>query len=150
MTIELTAVTEIVASVFESMLGLSLRQSPVPWSAGIDRLTSSVHLTGEWNGAVAVECTRLQARCFTARFLAMEVPPDVDDVVRDVLGELANMIGGNLKSALCRGIHLSMPSVIDGIYNWRVCGAEGSERLAFSCDEGVFWVTVLSGMSVAA
>jgi CheY-specific phosphatase CheX len=69
----------------------------------------------------------------------------VDDVVRDVLGELANMISGNLKCVLTRGIRLSMPSVVDGSdYSVRVCRTEVRERLAFQCAEGLFWITVLS------
>jgi hypothetical protein len=65
-----------------------------------------------------------------------------------VLGELANMIGGNLKCVLTRGIRLSMPSVVDGSdYSLRVCGAEIRERLAFGCAEGPFWVTVLATRS---
>ena len=74
----------------------------------------------------------------------MGAPETVDDVVRDVLGELANMIGGNLKCVLTRGIRLGMPSVVDGSdYSLRVCWAEVRERLAFGCSEGPFWVTVL-------
>jgi CheY-specific phosphatase CheX len=73
-----------------------------------------------------------------------DTPPAVDDVVRDVLGELANMIGGNLKCILNHGTRLSMPSVVDGDYTLRVCGAASQERLAFSCDEGVFRVSVLT------
>ncbi len=68
--------------------------------------------------------------------------------MRDVLGELANMIGGNLKSLLGSGIRLSMPSVVDGVsYSVRVCGAEIREQLAFECDEGLFWITVLTTQS---
>jgi chemotaxis protein CheX len=75
----------------------------------------------------------------------MDPPDAVDDVVRDVLGELANMIGGNLKCILVPGIRLSMPSVVDGSdYSLRVCGAEVRERLAFQCGEGTFWITVLA------
>jgi CheY-specific phosphatase CheX len=65
--------------------------------------------------------------------------------VRDVLGELVNMIGGNMKCVLTRGIQLSMPSVVDGSdYSLRICGAAVRERLAFRCAEGAFWVTVLA------
>jgi CheY-specific phosphatase CheX len=72
----------------------------------------------------------------------------VDDVVRDVLGELANMIGGNLKCVLTPGIRLSMPSIVDGSdYSLRVCGAEVPERLAFQCAEGPFWITALTRRS---
>ena len=78
----------------------------------------------------------------------MDPPDTVDDVVRDVLGELANMIGGNMKCVLTRGIRLSMPSVVDGgDYSLRVCGTKVRERLAFQCAEGLFWITVLATRS---
>jgi len=136
---------QIVESVFETMLGLESVQCEAPWFASGDRLTSAVHLAGDWKGAVLLECNRRQACHFTGRFLSMDPPDAVDDVVRDVLGELANMIGGNLKCVLSHGIHLSMPTVVDGSeYYLRVCGTEVRNRLAFQCAEGQFWVTVLA------
>jgi chemotaxis protein CheX len=75
----------------------------------------------------------------------MEQPEAVTDDVRDVLGELANMIGGNIKSAVAAGLTLSMPSVTDGSdYGLRVCGSEIQDRLAFDSDDGPFWVTLLA------
>jgi len=69
----------------------------------------------------------------------------VNDEVRDVLGELANMIGGNLKCLLAQGIRLSMPTVMDGSdYGLPIFWPEVKERISFQCDEGVFWVTVLA------
>jgi chemotaxis protein CheX len=139
---------QIVTSVFETMLKLEVTECAAAWFPGSDRLTSAVHLMGDWNGAVVLECNQRQACRFAARFLSIPPPGAVDDVVRDVLGELANMIGGNLKCVLARGIRLSMPSVVDGSdYSVRVCGAELRNRLSFHCDEGVFWVTVLTTKS---
>ena len=136
---------QVVESVFETMLKLEVGGNGTPWFPGEDRLTAAVHLTGDWNGAVLLECDRGQACYFAGRFLATDPPETVDDVVRDVLGELANMISGNLKCVLRRGILLSMPSVIDGShYGLRICRAEIQERLAFQCAAGVFWITVLT------
>jgi len=139
---------QIVESVFGSMMNLEVTECGTPWFPSGDRLTSAVHLAGDWNGAVLLECDREQACRFTGRFLSADPPDTVDDVVRDLLGELANMIGGNLKCVLTRGIRLSMPAVVDGSdYSLRVCGAEVSERLAFQCAEGLFWITVLTTRS---
>jgi chemotaxis protein CheX len=138
-------VAQIVESVFESMLSLEAVESAAPWFPGGDRLTAAVHMTGDWNGAVLLECDRGQACRLAGRFLSLEPSDTVDDVVRDVLGELANMIGGNMKCVLTRGILLSMPSVVDGgDYSLRFCKAEVRERLAFECAEGPFWVTILA------
>jgi chemotaxis protein CheX len=146
MTVELSALAQIVESVFDAMLGLPLEETATPWFPARDRITSAVHLSGSWEGALMLECTRSQACRFAARFLSMEPAEQVDDVVRDVMGELANMIGGNLKSILASGLHLSMPSVVDGEYSYRVCGSEIRDQLTFECQEGTFWVTVLTNV----
>jgi chemotaxis protein CheX len=138
-------VAQIVESVFETMLGLVAGECHAPWFPSGERLTSAVHLTGHWTGAVLLECDRGQACRFAGRFLSMDPPGAVDDVVRDVLGELANMIGGNMKCVLTRGIRLSLPSVVDGSdFYLRICGAAVRHRLAFQCAEGPFWVTVIA------
>lgn len=137
--------TQIVEGVYVTMMGLDPAKGMVPWFPSTDRLTSAVHLGGDWNGVLLVECDKEQACRYAGRFLSMDPPGTVDDVVRDVLGELANMIGGNLKCVLSRGIRLSMPTVVDGSdYGLRVCRSEVRERLAFQCAEGPFWVTVLA------
>jgi len=136
---------QIVESVFATMFSLEVDEVETPWFPADDRLTAAVHLAGPCNGAVLLECTRGQACGFAGRFLSQDPPSSVDDVVRDVLGELANMIGGNLKSALTQGIQLSMPMVVNGSdYSVRVYRAEIQDRLAFTCAEGTFWITILT------
>jgi CheY-specific phosphatase CheX len=68
----------------------------------------------------------------------------VDDGVRDVLGELANVIGGNMKGVMAAAAHLSMPTVIEGgELDLHIFGSKGQERLTFESSEGSFWVTIL-------
>jgi len=136
---------QIVQSVFETMLGLEVAESGAPWPSGADRFTSAVQLAGAWNGAVLLECGGAQACRFASRFLSIDPPATVDDVVRDVLGELANMIGGNLKCVLPAGMRLSMPSVVDGSdYTLYYCRAAVQHRLVFHSAEGCFGITVLA------
>lgn len=134
-----------VESVFQNMMDLEVSPDGKPWAPSSDQLTSAVHISGVWNGTLLFECDRRQACQFAGRFLSMEPPEAVNDDVRDVLGELANMIGGNMKSAVAAGLSLSMPSVTDGSdYGLRVCGSEVQDRLAFQCTDGPFWVTLLA------
>jgi chemotaxis protein CheX len=138
-------VAQTVEAVFLAMMNLEVSPGETPWAPSSDQLTSAVHLSGVWNGALLFECDRQQACQFAGRFLSMDPPQAVTDDVRDVLGELANMIGGNIKSAVAAGLCLSMPSVTDGSdYGLRVCGSEVQDRLAFDCDDGPFWVTLLA------
>lgn len=136
---------EIVPAVFETMLSLPLTGSREPWEPSPHRLTAIVHMAGGWNGAVLLESGRDQAQSYARRFLGAAADPARDDVVLDVLGELVNMIGGNLKCGLAPGIGLSMPVVVEGNeYSLRVIGAEVSHRLSFRSEFGVCWVTVLA------
>ena len=138
-------VAQTVEAVFLNMMNLEVSPSDAPWAPSHDQLTSAVHLSGVWNGALLFECDRRQACQFAGRFLSMDPPEAVTDDVRDVLGELANMIGGNIKSAVAAGLSLSMPSVTDGSdYGLRVCGCEVQDRVAFECADGPFWVTLLA------
>jgi CheY-specific phosphatase CheX len=136
---------QIVEAVFENMIGLEVVRCPVPWFLSDTRLIAQVQMSGAWNGAVLLECDRSLACEFTRRFLSAAQSPPCNDVVRDMLGELANMIGGNWKCSLGRGIHLSTPSVADGGGSSLSSGAvEVQEQLAFQCSQGIFWVSILA------
>jgi chemotaxis protein CheX len=138
-------IEQIVESVFMTMMSLEVSSCDAFWDLNGDRLTSFVHLTGDWNGAVLLDCNPRQACQFAGRILSMDPPEVVDDDVRDVLGELANMIGGNMKCGMPAGVRLSMPTVMEGRdYDMRICGSQVLERVAFQCVEGNFWVTILA------
>ena len=134
----------VVTSVFTTMMGIEVRPSPDP-SPGISgMLTAAVYLSGEWEGAACIHVEPGQACAFAGRFLGLPAPEAVCDDVRDVMGELANMIGGNLKCALAPGIRVSVPSVTEGAeYSLRVCGARLVCRSGFHTDAGQCWVSLI-------
>ena len=133
-----------IASIFENMMGLEAR--PVE-SAGLgesNRVTARVHVTGSWNGMIMLEVSPDDACRIAGRFLSMDAPEAVDNDVRDVLGEVANMIGGNLKSALVPDGSLSIPEVVDGTdFSLRMCGGAITARQAFACEAGDFCVSLI-------
>ncbi len=134
-----------VGSVFITMLGLDVSPSEISRRPAGDLLTSYVQLTGDWNGVVLLECTRQQACSFAGMILSRDPPDTVDDDVRDVLGELANVIGGNMKCVIARASRLSMPTVIEGGDDeLRIFDSRSRERLTFESSEGQFWVTILN------
>jgi CheY-specific phosphatase CheX len=143
-------VIQIVESVFATMMDLEVCVIDAPWSPADDRLTSSVDLHGDWNGFVSVECNRHQACQFAAKFLSVDPPDAVDEDVRDVLGELANMIGGNIKSILAVGARLSTPLVTDGS-NCELPKhkLECRDEIALNFAGGTFWVTIATDKAVA-
>jgi len=134
----------IVVSVFQTMLQLEIAPTETAWTPAPDALTAAIYFAGTWKGAVLLECTRPQAFEFTHRLMSIDPPASINDDVRDALGELANMLAGNLKSILPHGIGLSMPSVVEGTdYSLRVCGGSLIDRLPYSSPLGVIWVTLI-------
>lgn len=147
----LNDLANIVQSVFRTMMDLDVAASPEPWIHTPDSITSAVYFAGEWRGAALVECSALQACQFAVKFMGIEMPAAVDDDVRDVMGELANMVAGNLKSLLPRGVDLSMPSVIEGSdHSLHVCGISAVEHMTFSSETGSFRITLIEMLPSAS
>ena len=61
------------------------------------------------------------------------------------MGGLANVLGGNLKSVLPRGVVLSMPSVVEGgDYTLHAGGGNACvERVGCRSTDGVFRITLV-------
>ena len=80
-------------------------------------VSASVSLTGGWHGHVVVSCSSGAARHAAAAFLAMEAGEVSDEDMTDVMGELANIVGGNVKSMLPAATAVSLPHVVSGADN---------------------------------
>lgn len=135
---------QIVSGVFQAMLKLKVAEIEADWFPEEGRLTGVIHFAGQWRGAVLVEVSPDQAFAITHRLGAVPAPGKIDEDVIDAIGELANMIGGNMKSVMPRGVGLSIPSVVEGSrYTLRICGEHSLARLAFASEIGPFWVTLV-------
>lgn len=136
---------QIAAAVFSTMLGLDFQalNSPQQCPPAPGALTATIRLEGSWQGEVLLHCMEPQAKEFAARFLGTPAPDSVNDDVRDVLGELANMIAGNLKCTLRPGIRLSSPRVEDGAGCSLHIGGTVICELSFQTEGGPFWVSAV-------
>jgi chemotaxis protein CheX len=73
-----------------------------------------VSITGGWNGHVVFGCSAPASRTAAAVLLAMGEDELAEADVADAVGELANMIGGNIKSLLPSPSALTLPLVTLG------------------------------------
>lgn len=134
----------VVGDVFRTMLRLEVEPVEAPWPPEDELVNVTIHYAGAWKGALLLECTPEQACFFMGRLLGIEPPEELNDDVRDAVGELANMIAGNLKPVLPPGVALSMPTLVEGTdYALRVLGGNLASMVAFGCPAGVFWVTLI-------
>ena len=136
-----TRLCEATANVFDTMLSLKLEavEAVAPSSLTGIRDVSSVCFAGDATGIVSVHVSEELARIMAANMLGME--PDAIEghaEIEDLLGELGNIVGGNLKSALTDvGLRcaLSTPSFTSGSdFMIESLNLERYERYAFQCE----------------
>ena len=85
---------------------------PLPGGLPDDAISSWVEIVGPWNGSVVLTCGRGTAEELSRSLLKEHAPPVLDDEdVQDALGELANVVGGNVKAVLPGPSVLGLPEV---------------------------------------
>jgi chemotaxis protein CheX len=87
---------------------------PLPGELPADPVSSWVDVVGPWTGSVVLS-TGAQTAAELTRALLGETAPELLDHedVADAFGEIANVIGGNVKAALPGPSALSLPEVGD-------------------------------------
>jgi CheY-specific phosphatase CheX len=107
-------------------------------------VSSCVQIIGDWQGAVMVDCLGATARNIAAAMFAMEADAVGSDEIRDAVGEIANMAGGNLKPLLGGNCQMTLPTVAEGAdFRQLVPGAKILYRVAFRSDDGDLAVSIL-------
>lgn len=147
MTIEPSVLHEIVSEIWEGMLGLAVvRSAEASDLTGGRQVYAAVQITGAWDGAVIIECQEAAAEVFAAALLGLDDGESAeDDEVHDVMGELANMAGGNLKAVVGRESQLSLPTVVVGEdLDLAVPGAAIVSREFFTVGEVNFTLRVMA------
>lgn len=108
-----------------------------------DSITGVIGLAGTHKGVLAIHFPHSVAMAITGSFLGMDVE-ELNEDVEDAVGELANMLGGNVKSILSekgRDIELSLPSVISGAsYDFQPTREVDRVVIPFQSDAGLFTV----------
>lgn len=139
--------------VFSTMLMVELEAEDAAGHGKVaiqSNITSMIGLGGGIKGLLAVHCPLAVATAITSSFLGMDVE-EIDDDVKDAIGEITNMIAGNLKvsfAAVDVKIELAIPTSIVGD-SFYVSGIADSTRLAvpFKMGEKTFWVELMYVMN---
>ena len=103
---EIQQYTQLVCS---TLLGLEVQPSPLPYEASTDTVTGSVQITGKWNGAILLSLPASLVNTLTETLFALEPGKASIEDKKDAVGELINMIGGNIKALLPEPSVLSVP-----------------------------------------
>ena len=135
-----------VEEVFRLMLGLDCRRSNGPQARETESVTAVVGFGGVLSGACVLSCGASAALKIAAHMTGMDFG-EIDDTVKDGIGEICNMVAGSWKSKvpeLAAHCGLSVPAVITGRdYNLRVQAPEFQLHHVFSFTDLTFAVTIV-------
>jgi len=143
-------INDLVADIWGSVLGIPATPAAPEVHVDEPRLTGFVHIHGDWEGTVTVDCPMPLATQAAAAMFAMEVDELSKDEIDDALGEITNMTGGGIKSMMEGQCKLSLPTVIQGKgFTVRVRGTEPVFELFYSASDSWIVVRVLARVDAA-
>jgi chemotaxis protein CheX len=135
-----------VEEVFRLMLGAECRRATAPKVGDEESVTAVIGFGGILSGACVFRCGAGTAKKIAAQMTGMEFD-GVDDVVKDGIGELCNMLAGAWKGKvpeLAANTGLSVPAVITGRdYNLRVQAPEFQIHQVYRFAEETFELTIV-------
>ena len=140
-------VAESVIDVFDTMFSATLEPADSITSDSLKgvRNVGSVSLAGDVTGMISIHVSEAFAQEMAAEMLGMEIDEiEGDEEVRDMLGEVGNIVGGSLKSSFTdAGLTcvLSTPSYTSGTdFKIEALNMTKYERFAFKCNESIVFV----------
>lgn len=135
-----------IEEVFQLMLGVNCERVSEPLAKEPESVTAVVGFGGLLSGACVISCGSTAAMKIAAHMTGMEFE-EVDDTVKDGIGEICNMLAGAWKGKvpdLAANCGLSVPAVITGRdYNLHVQAPEFQLKHAYRFEDSSFAVTIV-------
>jgi chemotaxis protein CheX len=144
MSVDVSDVVQFTQEIWSLVLGQAATPTADRGPGDANPFTSSVHITGAWRGAVMLVLPSAVAARATATMFSIDPAAVTPTHLYDAIGELVNMIGGNLKALFKPPCYLSLPMVTTGRdVEMNVVGGRALADVAFATADGVFSVTIV-------
>lgn len=105
-------VRQMVDDLFSSMFDTTVELIDTPFDAtDPDSYQAAIRINGDWKAELRVIASRPLAESIAQSMFATEVSDLSEDEIFDALGEIANVIGGNVKGIVDQECNLSLPCV---------------------------------------
>lgn len=135
-----------VEEVFKMMMATECHRIEGPLASGEESVTAVVGFGGALSGACVLRSSSSSAQRIAERMTGMQFT-EVDDTVKDAMGEICNILAGAWKSKLpelAANCGLSVPAVITGRdYRLHVQSPEFRLHHVYGFDNAGFEVTIV-------
>ena len=105
-------------------------------------LASCIHITGAWQGSVTLYCSTDLAKKLATAMISIPEEELTFSETQDVMGEIANIIAGNIKSLLPQPSSISLPSVAITDSDLRIPKSKLVNTTTFECAQSLLLVTL--------
>jgi chemotaxis protein CheX len=138
-------ISDIATSIWEMLFAVPLERVGPGQSLEDRVVTGLVTVDGAWQGAVMLCCDQTLAESLAGELFASNAPV-TEDEVRDTVGEVTNMLAGNIKAMLPDPSWISLPAVAMGAHReLTVVGTTQTAAVRFRCGTGTVEVSVHQG-----
>ncbi|MEC8557446.1 MAG: chemotaxis protein CheX [Planctomycetota bacterium] len=139
MKITADQVTQMTNDLFDSMLGMHISGGDVSEAAPPqDWIQSKVQIQGAWNGELRVVASGELSAAIARAMFGSEAENLVEQEILDALGEVANVIGGNVKGHVDQDCDLTLPEIGEPE---QVSGNSLCQQ--FTCAESLLYVVLV-------
>jgi len=144
-----TQIIDAIVDVFDAMVSMEVEfyDAEPPDTTGTGRMTATINFVGNVVGIINIQVASETSRLMIAKMLDIE-PEEVEDdgKIKDLLAEISNIVGGNLKSSLNEAGHrcvISTPFITYGAdFTIKSQQMERFEQLIFRHQEHYIFVEV--------
>jgi chemotaxis protein CheX len=133
-------IRELTRTVWTTVLGLEAGDAASFAEPLEHEITTSVDISGGWDGTVSISFSGALGRRLAAAMFQCPEDEATPGLITDAVGELANVIGGNVKAMVPGPSKLSLPRVDTSAAPGD--SAQDGERLWFDCEGSPFSVSV--------
>jgi chemotaxis protein CheX len=139
-------IMSVAGDIWLTVLGLPLLESPPERGELLpeDTLTGSIAIDGGWHGTLLLHCSAHFAKRAASLMFGLDATEVGSAEVGDALGELANIISGNVKALLPGRCRLSLPTVARGPVEISVGAGDVERQVWFDCEADRIVVRLLT------
>ncbi len=96
--------------IYSTLFGLEVRPLPGTYDLSpTETVSGSIQISGKWNGTIMLSIPSVLVNTLTEAMFSLEPGQASTEEKKDAIGELINMIGGNIKALLPEPSVLSTP-----------------------------------------
>jgi len=137
--------------IWRNTLGLELTEPEAGADSAEDRLAAYVKISGDWKGAVLLECPESVTRHASAMLFEVDAEEMAKQEMQDAVDELARMLGKSLQQLIAPSGKTSSPRPTeDGLETPALSGMRGVLELDLNCEGRPIRVSVLESEPVPA